>query len=115
MCAISDWSSDVCSSDLSDRAAVDPHPREIAHRVDVEHAAGEPVGQVGRVRRQAHVGAQLLEGGRLREAAARDRCRGQDRKSGEEGKRVSVRVDLGGSRIIKKTTQKKEKKTYYTK
>src|SRR3546814_15269435 len=32
---------------------------------------------------------------------------GTDRKSVVEGKRVSVRVDLGGSRIINKRTQRK--------
>src|SRR3546814_18778031 len=35
---------------------------------------------------------------------------GTDRKSGREGKSVSVRVDLGGSRIIKKKKQTKTSK-----
>src|SRR3546814_14474046 len=35
----------------------------------------------------------------------------RERKSVEEGKRVSVRVDLGGSRIIKKKTEHKERNT----
>src|SRR3546814_20876459 len=32
----------------------------------------------------------------------------EDRKSGVEGKSVSVRVDIGGSRIIKKKQEKNE-------
>src|SRR3546814_13805711 len=39
----------------------------------------------------------------------------QDRKSVVEGKSVSVRVDLGGSRIIKKKKDKKSKDTTTTK
>src|SRR3546814_23595 len=37
---------------------------------------------------------------------------GTDRKSVVEGKSVSVRVDLGGRRIIKKKKTKENKKTY---
>src|SRR3546814_11845755 len=48
-------------------------------------------------------------GGRWR-GRGRDGARPGDRKSVVEGKSVSVRVDLGGRRIIKKKT-KKEKNT----
>src|SRR3546814_16300464 len=75
---ISDWSSDVCSSDLqSDFDAV------LADRF------GNAVG-----------GESWHE-----DVAARLRGRGislRDRKSVVSGKSVSVRVDLGGRRIIKK-------------
>src|SRR3546814_20574589 len=37
--------------------------------------------------------------------AARRRTRAGDRKSGVKGKSVSVRVDLGGTRILQKKTQ----------
>src|SRR3546814_11519678 len=53
------------------------------------------------------------DGGHVEIATDRDtaRRRADDRKSEGEGKRVSVRVDLGGRRIIKKkTTTKKEKR-----
>src|SRR3546814_8622758 len=68
---ISDWSSDVCSSDL----------------IRTAHRAIPP-------RRAQHL---------LRQGRARHRRRAhQDRKSVVKGKSVSVRVDLGGRRIIKK-------------
>src|SRR3546814_2777671 len=71
---ISDWSSDVCSSDLGDDAA--------AHRV--------PEGRQHEQRRADD------------ERRDRDPQIDRDRKSVVEGKSVSVRVDLGGRRIIKK-------------
>src|SRR3546814_2640320 len=81
---ISDWSSDVCSSDLirqlllaeAERLAIDP-----GERLD---AQGRPLAAD-----DAKIDA-LLE----REV--------RDRKSVVSGKSVSVRVDLGGRRIIKK-------------
>src|SRR3546814_19164394 len=42
-------------------------------------------------------------------AAGGDRCEA-DRKSVVEGKSVSVRIELGGSRIIKKKTKTNQKK-----
>src|SRR3546814_19127258 len=83
---ISDWSSDVCSSDL----------------VQVMVGAQQPVGAeaADRLGRLAHdVVADVL----AQRAADRDRVQdgGEDRKSVVWGKSVSVRVDLGGRRIIK--------------
>src|SRR3546814_20310472 len=73
---ISDWSSDVCSSDLPFF-----------------------VGPVRRVRGALpHPTCQPAVGW----------CAG-DRKSVVEGKSVSVRVDLGGRRIIKKKNETKHK------
>src|SRR3546814_13492433 len=89
---ISDWSSDVCSSDLAERIALSwtPVPLIVAkrcRRVNDAHTAGP---------------------------APRH---GPDRKSVVSGKSVSVRVDLGGRRIIKKkkrnTSTKKTKSTKY--
>src|SRR3546814_16925290 len=77
---ISDWSSDVCSSDLVERVAggAGVVPGDLRAERD----------RIGRGR--GHVA---------------DRCRGRgrrERKSVVEGKSVSVRVALGGSRNIKK-------------
>src|SRR3546814_14993392 len=97
---ISDWSSDVCSSDLV------PPP----HAVDLPGPLCQPQSALAGEghRRRADPGlrprAERPGGARPgRRAAAAG-----DRKSVVEGKRVSVRLDLGGRRIIKKkrTTQK---------
>src|SRR3546814_16787839 len=77
---ISDWSSDVCSSDLV--AAIDDRcfdPEFGQQRV------GEPAARTEHRARADQMIAGL-----------------EDRKSVVEGKSVSVRVDLGGRRIIKK-------------
>src|SRR3546814_20550732 len=133
---ISDWSSDVCSSDLlqpkyPDRcpdAATgqqsDPHapepgaepdqsgpqsghhqlPRIALARADHSEdrhtdgaGAGHPV-----PRRQSRSTVPLDVSSELRPGA--------DRKSVVSGKSVSVRVDLGGRRIIKKTNKLRHKK-----
>src|SRR3546814_20672246 len=85
---ISDWSSDVCSSDLI-RGPIQPVR-------DVLCAARRPKDPPRRAFRCAEIGT------RLGAAQATDRGRRLDRKSVVEGKSVSVRVDLGGRRIIKK-------------
>src|SRR3546814_7697520 len=72
---ISDWSSDVCSSDLSTLSDV---VKQLERRLGVRL-----------LQRTTRVVRPTLDG----EA---------DRKSVVEGKSVSVRVDLGGRRIIKK-------------
>src|SRR3546814_21009555 len=90
-----DWIADVCSSDLG------VHVWRL-------HPARPPEGQ-------GHHRAGRLRGGRRalgrqdeRRGAARGGMRGLslgrllDRKSVVSGKSVSVRVDLGGRRIIKK-------------
>src|SRR3546814_17122298 len=81
---ISDWSSDVCSSDLPRRGC-----RRGARRAS---CPGD---------RSAHRGSQ-----RLRTAGAAAYGVG-DRKSVVSGKSVSVRVDLGGHRTIKKNNKSK--------
>src|SRR3546814_19271833 len=74
---ISDWSSDVCSSDL---------------QRGTRAFLGSPMHIV--------VGEQLSA---LRRGRAHDQvCVQRDRKSVVQGKSVSVRVDLGGRRSIKK-------------
>src|SRR3546814_17374229 len=71
---ISDWSSDVCSSDLEHRPAERP--------ADAGDAADHP------------------------SLFADDGGGGPDRKSVVKGKSVSVRVDLGGRRVIKNKSTK---------
>src|SRR3546814_18584763 len=97
---ISDWSSDVCSSDLATAqlavereerraggfAVVDPEAAAQLRRGDAavrgfERAAGQ---------HQRAVDAQRVVGGRA------------DRKSVVWGKSLAVRVDLGGRRFLKK-------------
>src|SRR3546814_18852787 len=98
---ISDWSSDVCSSDL----AVDDH--------DPHHLASTA--------RSRHDPTVTSRAGNITLAYTDGACSGNpgpggwawavpdgDRKSGVEGKGVAVRVELGGCRLIKK---KKKQKT----
>src|SRR3546814_14557889 len=91
---ISDWSSDVCSSDLQSRA--------VAHQA-FERFLHQPLA-LGVERRGRFVEQQDR---RITQQRARDRdpLALPDRKSVEEGKSVSVRVDLGGRRILKKKRQ----------
>src|SRR3546814_15321925 len=85
---ISDWSSDVCSSDLARGAPNYGGTRSWRHR---EHQL--------RRRDQSAGGLEPL---------LRDQGGGaEDRKSVVSGKSVSVRVDLGGRRIIKKIKVKR--------
>src|SRR3546814_19822597 len=86
---ISDWGSDVCSSDL----------RPARRSADGHHACAVHPGD-----------GDLLRAHRSRAVAAARRARHPvdaaergDRKSVVSGKSVSVRVDLGGRRSIKKT------------
>src|SRR3546814_15615533 len=97
---ISDWSSDVCSSDLSETACAvslkfhrnipAPDATEQAKRMEANELleCGEHYHQP-----TAHTKKTLIS------IAA-------DRKSVVYGKSVSVRLDLGGRRIIKKKTNR---------
>src|SRR3546814_15173602 len=85
---ISDWSSDVCSSDL--------HPPSCSRRCHC--------GRDGLRSRWPNDWGRSWSG-RKGASTLRPRrrpARTEDRKSVVSGKRVSVRVDLGGRRIIKK-------------
>src|SRR3546814_14716100 len=103
---ISDWSSDVCSSDL---------PVERRHLVLHEPGAlvQDPVHHVGLGVAEPLQRGQLAERGDAVEhepdvvegrgvVSHGADTTGGDRKSVVEGKSVSVRVDLGGRRILKK-------------
>src|SRR3546814_11753212 len=116
---ISDWSSDVCASDLIGISTADlvQQVRPADHLVErVEAELGEGFTDLlGDEGEQVH---HLL--GRARELVAQARVLGAhpdrtgvrvalDRKSVVSGKRVSVRVDLGGRRRIKKTKTQNKK------
>src|SRR3546814_17981509 len=143
---ISDWSSDVCSSDLPVQTAVDGVDGFLQglRLEDVAKAEGEPpadalharfvtadgldVGLLVWQHNDAPWGrftvtfdqAQAIKHASEREAFERaaakaaatgesnDKARSEERR---EGKSVSVRGDLGGSRISKKNTLKKKKPT----
>src|SRR3546814_18420495 len=93
---ISDWSSDVCSSDLSESESryAEPSKRSKGTRPKDSHALRCASGVKPEAPRTAT--APRTPGRSARSA------RGGDRKSVVEGKRVSVRVELGGRRILNK-------------
>src|SRR3546814_13259112 len=109
---ISDWSSDVCSSDLEGRCRHMPthaEQRVLPYRPDqvfdlVADIERYPeflpwcVAARVRSRQENEVVADLVIGFKM----IRERFTSRDRKSVGEGTSVSVRVDIGGRRIIKK-------------
>src|SRR3546814_11829401 len=109
---ISDWSSDVCSSDLAF-----PHIGGDRHEAAFLLVEIEEVRLVWHAHQAAVVAVDpvVVIAGGARGAAALGQHGSvanivkleQDRKSVVWGKSVSVRVDLGGGRIIKKKKNKK--------
>src|SRR3546814_13539190 len=96
---ISDWSSDVCSSDLVEPVAVST----TATRPPVARSAAST--SAPRARSISGTGQSMATASRSGTSSApypEDSRRSADRKSVVEGKRGSVRVDVGGRRIIKK-------------
>src|SRR3546814_13877689 len=101
---ISDWSSDVCSSDLQPAQDAEAHHLAPVGCIEELRVTGDPdrlgSGKIG-------IAGDCLAS--RRGDAVEDAIIGhqrQDRKSVVSGKSVSVRVDLGGRRIIKKKTTK---------
>src|SRR3546814_12858929 len=99
---ISDWSSDVCSSDLARRQL---RQRDgTVKRILVFFGGSDTMNQTPKAveaikqLKRPDIAVDVVVGGAY-----------QDRKSVVEGKSVSVRVDLGGRRSMKK--QKKEEKS----
>src|SRR3546814_18538430 len=107
---ISDWSSDVCSSDLSGTDLLFEFGRE--WRLDDPLAdLGAGRGQfadVFGVERAEAGGDELVQPRRLEKGAGA-------RKSVVEGKSVSVRVARGGRHIIKKQTAARKPNDPFTK
>src|SRR3546814_15575874 len=101
---ISDWSSDVCSSDLDGyQGVIDRNIIPLLGRKKVHDVKRPDI--AGLMEKLAYKPTEANKTfGVLRKMF------NLDRKSVVEGKSVSVRVDLGGSRIIKKKT--KEIKEY---
>src|SRR3546814_17789426 len=93
---ISDWSSDVCSSDLIEANAPGSRgPRRSIFRSDKRLYRWQF--DLGAPRRGLQ--SYVREPRRVHVSVRRS---GKDRKSVVKGKSVSGRVDLGGRRIIKK-------------
>src|SRR3546814_18135761 len=97
---ISDWSSDVCSSDLVGHA----FGGEARHVAEEGHDVGR--GEPGRRAVVRGRDAKRAERGGMKARhapeLARHFDRRGDRKSAVEGKSVSVREDIGGGSTIKK-------------
>src|SRR3546814_1627802 len=96
---ISDWSSDVCSSDLTLSSTLISISSScllagFAAPVVISRLVGEAHEPVDRVRIHHRVAARGLF----------ERPAEQDRKRVVLGKRVSVRVNLGGRRFFQKKT-----------
>src|SRR3546814_15801357 len=111
---ISDWSSDVCSSDLDRSIVAGTRMRRTGSCAD--GGCGKSLGYRGHCDgddgdqdRHPHPAHSAGHRGRVvRGYTGPGRAEySRDRKSVVEGKSGSVRVDLGGSRSIKKKKQKK--------
>src|SRR3546814_17978489 len=107
---ISDWSSDVCSSDLlcrlkslpvAEPARIKPHIPTAIVKCHAINRLRQPSAH-----RETHRRRCLLASSHT----ADDGPQLIDRKSVVEGQSVSVRVDLGGRRIIKKKKKKQNQK-----
>src|SRR3546814_14025356 len=99
---ISDWSSDVCSSDLPGRRPMPTH---------LDDRDALPIWQRQLAQRESRywrderaISTDVPEDWSQRPALLRalEITARRDRKSVVEGKSVSVRLDLGGRRLIKK-------------
>src|SRR3546814_19123385 len=105
---ISDWSSDVCSSDLAlhhvqQDARIALADAAYQRQADGCHRGG---GQADRDHALHRAGLRAGDRQRLLELAQHEK--GVDRKRVVEGKSVTVRVDLGGSRSSKKTNSEQK-------
>src|SRR3546814_17499471 len=121
---ISDWSSDVCSSDLRSRVDVasrSGHGRGLrreyvaqpggdGHRARTAHACGSGVGPVER----AAGGKGDPFGGAWSQSRHRWAEHPPDRTSVGKGKSVSGRLDLGGRRTMQKKNNTNQLEQPYT-
>src|SRR3546814_13190509 len=107
---ISDWSSDVCSSDLWPIAAAARRAPAIptattGHRGRIDGRPGRPAGAA---RRSGACSATPVPADKYLPAARRP-GHPEERKSVVSGKSVSGRVGLGGDRTIKKKKDRRKK------
>src|SRR3546814_18884979 len=106
MC-ISDWSSDVCSSDLIGFIQSSFTNQDSQTVTGLDFAVTGTFDVTDSIRLRSNFDASYLIKYELRPADGSDPLR-YDRKSDVEGTRVSVRLDIGGRSIIKKK-QKQQK------
>src|SRR3546814_13913156 len=114
---ISDWSSDVCSSELTDLGR-DVPPEQMAALFKQITAAAKASGEAPFEQKSIAQGAAtsvwaaaVAEADAIGGRYCEDCQVGEiDRKSVVEGKRVAVRLGLGGGRIIKKKKTIKQHK-----
>src|SRR3546814_12703590 len=114
---ISDWSSDVCSSDLRRVAVYDKDREGHYNLISALHKSlrgSDPQAALYYLARMLVAGAEpLYVLRRIVRFASEDiglaDPQALDRKSVVEGKSVSVRVDLGGPRTIKKKNEQRIK------
>src|SRR3546814_21010009 len=111
---ISDWSSDVCSSDLSEHSGDARTPEEhqgakVSHisakarRVSVSYHPEADRAVSDTKATASAISFSRAAMGTREKLYASTACPSRDRKSVGSGKSGSVRVDLGGGRNIKKT------------
>src|SRR3546814_10943760 len=100
---ISDWSSDVCSSDLRLPASV-----KIISEDNLKQSETDFLPILTRIRasKPDALGTYVLDQQASNLMRQYQQFGLSDRKSVVQGQRVSVRVDHGGRRIIKKKSQK---------
>src|SRR3546814_19829011 len=99
---ISDWSSDVCSSDLGPLEPDVSAPSQLVDQSDDGADSGRTEWRQDFARRGARRCRTARSAGGGAGRSSRHRRNLVDRKSVVLGKSVSVRVDLGGRSIIKK-------------
>src|SRR3546814_19165688 len=97
---ISDWSSDVCSSDLSWPVAPEPIGRPILHKSLIHNY---PMKFHNLAMRRANSWMEAINSHAVADAMVCSK-RSEERRVGKE---CVVRVDLGGRRIITKKTTKR--------
>src|SRR3546814_14193149 len=112
---ISDWSSDVCSSDLSD--AFNRAVRKVVVGANAIEALltipdGKPDAGMAKFLGGYNGAVDVRRDIRWSKVSAMLNLIAIDRQSVVKGKSVSVRIDHGGSRIIKKKKHIKKKTAY---
>src|SRR3546814_11972874 len=106
---ISDWSSDVCSSDLFIRAGTPEQVERQSVALDSLHTT--TVEHFRSLARAAGAEHYIRDSGYLFVYESEATFAREDRKSVGEGKSVSVRVDIGGRRHIKKNQDRRNHTT----